>query len=197
MYAATSLKKARNIEFITALLPNHSNLPQNQLAVYVERPGQFAWECVKIRISIGPGGRWRAHALRIAVSMHRWFLSRPEDLASIGLVLLKDCVLDVGPFPDFGRCSVARDVSSDDVVVGRGRGVFIKCNNSTSKRDDLDYGRSRETCNHQEVSRETVHLRSSPTFFGVFGRIFSVVVMVFVAMLGGSVPQTGQWSGSV
>ena len=136
-------------------------------------------------------------ALRVAVSMHRWFLSRPENLTSIGLLLLEDRVPDVGPFPDFGRCSDARDVSSNDVVVGRGRGVFIKRNNSTSERDDLDYGRSRKTCNRQEVSRETVHLQSSPTFFGVFSRIFSVVFMVLVAMLGGSIPQTGQWSGCV
>jgi len=129
--------------------------------------------------------------------MHRWFLSRPEDLTFVGMLLLKDRVLDVGPFPDFGRCSVARDVSRNDVVVGRGRSVLIKRNNSTSECDGLDYGRSCETCNWRKVSRETVHLQSSPTFLGVFGRIFSVVFMVFVAMLGGTVPQTGQWSSSV
>jgi hypothetical protein len=80
------------------------------------------------------------YALRIAVPVYRWFLSRPEDLAFIGLLLLEHCVLDVDLFPDFGRSRVARDVSGDDVVVGRGRGIFIKRGDSTSECDDLDYG---------------------------------------------------------
>jgi hypothetical protein len=95
------------------------------------------------------------YALRIAEPVHRWFLSRPEDLAFIGLLLLKDCVLEVDLFPDFGRSSVARDVSGNDVVVGRGRGVFIKRSNSTSKRDDLDYGRGREACNRSRGEHES------------------------------------------
>lgn len=48
-------------------------------------------------------------------------------------------MLDVDPFPDFGRSSVARDVPSNDVVVGRGRGVLVKHSNSTSERDDFEY----------------------------------------------------------
>ena len=49
-------------------------------------------------------------------------------------------MLEVGLFPDFGRSSVPRDVPGNDVVVGRGRSVFVKCSDSTSKYDDLDYG---------------------------------------------------------
>jgi len=41
MYAATLLERHKIFEFIPALLPNHSSLPQNRLAVYEERPGQF------------------------------------------------------------------------------------------------------------------------------------------------------------
>ena len=140
VYAAIPSEGCKIFDFITALLPNHSNLPWNQLAAYAERPGQFAYQYVKTRISISPGGHLRAHVLRIAIPMHRWFLSRPEDLTPVCLLLFKDCVFEVGSFPDLGRCSVARDVSGNDVVVGRGRGVFVKRSNSTSKRDDLDYG---------------------------------------------------------
>ena len=80
------------------------------------------------------------HVLRIAVSMHRWLLSRPEDLAFIGFLLFKDCVFNVDSFPYFGRSSVARDVSGNDVVVGRGRGIFIKRNDGAGERNNLDYG---------------------------------------------------------
>jgi len=80
-----------------------------------------------------------AYALRVAEPVHRWFLSRPKGLTFIGFLLLKDCVLDVDLFPDFGGSSVARNVPGNDVVVGRGRGVLVKRSNSTRKRDDLEY----------------------------------------------------------
>jgi len=98
------------------------------------------------------------YALRIAVPVYQWFLCRPEDLAFIGLLLLEDCVLDVDLFPDFGRSSAPRDGSSDDVVVGRGRGVLIKRSNNTSKREDFEYGRGREACSRREVSTKVEHL---------------------------------------
>ena len=79
------------------------------------------------------------YALRIAVPVHWWFLSRPEDLAFISVLLLEDCVFEVGFFPYIGRSSVARDVSGNDVVVGRRWGVFIKRNDGTREHDDLDY----------------------------------------------------------
>ena len=83
---------------------------------------------------------WQAHVLRIAIPVYRWFLSRPENLTFVGLLLLKDCVFDVDPFPYFGRSSIVRDVSGEDVVVGWGRGIFIKRNSNTGERNNLDYG---------------------------------------------------------
>lgn len=47
------------------------------------------------------------YAQRIAEPVHLWFLGRPEDLAIIGLLLLKNCVLEVDLFPDFGRSDFA------------------------------------------------------------------------------------------
>ena len=98
-------------------------------------------------ISIGLGGRQQTYAQRIAEPVHLWLLSRPEDLAIISLLLLKHRVLDVDFFPDFGRGEFARDVSGNDVVVGRGGGVFIKRCNSTSQHDNLDYGRGSKAYN--------------------------------------------------
>ena len=57
----------------------------------------------------------------------------------VGVFLLKDCMFEVGFLPYFGRSSVARDVSGNDVVVGRRWGVFIKRNDGTREHDDLDY----------------------------------------------------------
>jgi len=111
--------------------------------------------------------------------VHWWFLSRPDDLGIVSLLLLQYCVLEVDLFPDFGWSGFARDISRNYIVVGRGRGVFIKRSNSTSQGDDLDYGRGREA------------------FSRVFGRILGVVVMVFVTMFGGRAPQTCQRSGSI
>ena len=71
-------------------------------------------------------------------------------------------MLEVDLLPDFGRNSVARDVPGNDVVVGCGRGVLIKCGNSTSKREDLDYGRGRESCDSQEVSVRAKYLWCDP-----------------------------------
>lgn len=79
------------------------------------------------------------YAQRVAEPVDLWFLSRPEDLAIIGLLLLKHRVFDVNFFPNFGRGEPARDVSGNDVVVGRGWGVFIKGCNSTSQSDNLEY----------------------------------------------------------
>lgn len=65
-------------------------------------------------------------AQRIAEPVHLWFLSGPEDLAIIGLLLLEHRVFEVDFFPDFGRGEFARDVSGNNVVVGRGWGVFVE-----------------------------------------------------------------------
>lgn len=115
-----------------------------------------------MRISIGPGGQWQPYARGIAVPVHRWFLSRPDDLDIISLLLLQHCVFEVDLFPDFGWSGFARDISRNYVVVGCGRGVFIKRSNSTSQGDDLDYGRGRETYNHQEVSTKGEDLWCGP-----------------------------------
>ena len=102
------------------------------------------------------------YAQRIAEPVHLRLLSRPQNLAIIGLLLLKQRVFEVDFFPDFGRGEFAGDVSGNDVVVGGRRGVFIKRCNSTSKRDDLDHGRGRETCNRREVSTEEAQLGHNP-----------------------------------
>ena len=78
------------------------------------------------------------YVLRVAESVNLRFLSRPKCLTFISLLLLKDSVFEVYLFPGFGRSGISRDVPGNEVVVGRGRGVFIKRSNDTSKHDGLD-----------------------------------------------------------
>ena len=52
MYAATLLERHKILEFTPALLPNHSNLPQNRLAVYEERPGRFVYQAYKCGLAL-------------------------------------------------------------------------------------------------------------------------------------------------
>ena len=80
------------------------------------------------------------YAQRIAEPVHLWFLSRPEDLTIICLLLLKHRVFEIDFFPDFRRGEFTRDVSGNNVVVGRRRGVFVERCNSASQRENLDYG---------------------------------------------------------
>lgn len=100
------------------------------------------------------------YAQRIAEPVDLWFLSRPEYLTIIGLLLLEHCVFEVDFFPNFGRGESARDVSGNNVVVGRGRGVFVKRRNNASQSNNLDYGRGREACNCREMSTKEAYLAS-------------------------------------
>jgi hypothetical protein len=102
------------------------------------------------------------YAQGIAEPVHLWFLSGPEDLAVIGLLLLEHRVFEVDFFPDFGRGEGTRYVAGNDIVIGRGRGVFVERCNSTSKCNNLDYGRGREAYNRREVSTKEAHLECNP-----------------------------------
>jgi hypothetical protein len=109
MYAAILLESEYILKFITALLPNYSSLQWNQLAVCEEGPGRSVYKAHRCGSAFVHEDIYNhtPYAQRIAEPVHWWFLCRPDNLAIVGLLLLKHCVLEVDLFPDFGRGSFA------------------------------------------------------------------------------------------